>query len=685
MAFQGIGVPDKIVRSATARWAARMMLGLGRYQKRAILIVYDLALLNVIVWATFSWRYGGVFVPPSWYLAVVMGIGPVLSCAAFFHLGIYRMVTRYMDARAIRAIVIGMLSSTLAWAMIAFLLQPIGFPRASLVVYPLLGIAAIWFSRQAFGWALRRAGVEVAGKGEYNRKGVVVYGAGPAGLQLAQALETSDRLLPVGFVDRNPTLWRQYVGGYRVHRPDQLRDLIERNAVAEVVVALDSDSRLERASVLQELQAFGVRVRTLPRLTDIASGRVTINDLRPVEVQDLLGRDAVPPNAALLARHVTGKSVLVTGAGGSIGSELCRQIVLQRPRRLVLLDVSENALYEIESEIRIALDRMASADHDSHADQPPAAPTELVAMLGSVADAKLVADILETNEVRTVYHAAAYKHVPIIERNVVLGVSNNTFGTRTLAQACMAAGVDRFVLISTDKAVRPSSVMGASKRLAEMVLQTLAQQAGNTTVFTMVRFGNVLDSSGSVIRRFRQQIADGGPVTVTHREMIRYFMSIPEAASLVIQAGAMATGGEVYLLDMGDPISIEHLARSMIRLSGLELKDEANPNGDVAIEYVGLRPGEKLREELLINEGATATEHPRIMTSREPSLAPEVLEAALADLQTALAGGHVARIHEILRATVEGYHSTVAVEQELLARGDSVGYGWPPAKSRALH
>lgn len=661
------------------------MLGLGRYQKRAILMIYDLLVLNIIVWATFSWRYGGVFVPPTWYLAVVMGFGPILTCAAFFHLGIYRMVTRYMDARAIRAIVIGMLSSTLAWAMIAFLLKPIGFPRASLIVYPLLGIASIWLSRQLFGWALRRAGVEVAGKGEHNRKGVVVYGAGQAGLQLAKALESSDRLLPVGFVDRNPTLWRQYVGGYRVHRPDQLRELIERNDVVEVVVALETDSRQERALVLQELEALGVRVRTLPRLTDIASGRVTINDLRPVEVQDLLGRDAVPPNASLLARHVAGKSVLVTGAGGSIGSELCRQIIAQHPKRLVLLDVSENALYEIESEIRLALDRMAAANPDGDQRVAYGPATELVAMLGSVADGQLVADILEVNEIRTVYHAAAYKHVPIIERNVALGVANNTFGTATVAKACMAAGVERFVLISTDKAVRPSSVMGASKRLAEMILQSLAQNPANSTVFTMVRFGNVLDSSGSVMRRFRQQIADGGPVTVTHRDMIRYFMSIPEAASLVIQAGAMATGGEVFLLDMGEPISIEHLARAMIRLSGLELKDEANPGGDIGIDYVGLRPGEKLREELLIGEGAVATEHPRIMMSREPSLAPDVLAAALTDLQAALAGGQVARIHDILRTTVEGYRSTVAAEQELLARGDSVGYGWPPTKSRALH
>jgi FlaA1/EpsC-like NDP-sugar epimerase len=509
-------------------------------------------------------------------------------------------------------------------------------------------------------------------------------------VRLAAALERSERVMPIAFVDRNPTLWRQYIGGYRVHRPELLRDLVQRHQVSEVVVALDTTSKKERASVLAELEKTGVKVRTLPDLTDIASGRVTINDLRPVNVLDLLGRDVVPPNPHLLARCVRGKSVLVTGAGGSIGSELCRQIIAQQPSRLIMLDVSENALYEIETEIqlaytrRLAAKRLEASATSETATEEPAAPTEIVAVLGSVLDGAFIADVLETHHVRTVFHAAAYKHVPIIERNVALGVMNNTFGTWTVAKAAIASGVERMVLISTDKAVRPSSAMGASKRLAEMILQSLAAKRTSGTIFTMVRFGNVLDSSGSVMRRFRQQIADGGPVTVTHKDMIRYFMSIPEAAGLVIQAGAMASGGEVFLLDMGNPMRIEDLARSMIRLSGLDVKDDSHPGGDIAIEYIGLRPGEKLKEELLIGHDSGQTEHPRIFMSREPTISPEALEASLKDLGVAISQGQTEIVHDILRRTVEGYQSGEHTEDGLAA-GDSLGYPWTPSGTRTLH
>ncbi len=667
---------------------ARFALSLGRYHKRALLIGIDMVLLEVIVWVAYSWRYGEPFWPTTWILMFVAGLGPVLSCLAFFHFGLYRMVTRYMDARAINAIAAAMVLSTLIWSLVAFLVQPLGVSRLAIIAYPIVGTMAVWTMRQIIGGILRGAGVTVAGKGEYNRKAVIIYGAGRAGVRIAQALERSDHVMPIAFVDRNPTLWRQYIGGYRVHRPDMLRDLAHRHQVGEIVVALDSASRQERGSVLAELEKIGIQVRILPDLADIAAGRVTISDLRPVDVLDLLGRDAVPPNAALLARNVRGKSVLVTGAGGSIGSELCRQILTQQPSRLIMLDASENALYEIEAEMKLAFERQAARaaglvdDDAAEAERPQ---TELVAVLGSVLDEALLADVLEANEVRTVYHAAAYKHVPIIERNAALGVMNNTFGTWVLAKAAIASGVERMVLISTDKAVRPSSVMGASKRLAEMILQSLASQAGARTIFTMVRFGNVLDSSGSVIRRFRQQIANGGPVTVTHRDMIRYFMSIPEAAGLVIQAGAMATGGEVFLLDMGKPMRIEDLAKAMIRLSGLDVKDAANPTGHVAIEFVGLRPGEKLKEELLIGDDSSPTEHPRIFMSREPSIPPEALEAALADLGEAVRRGNAVDVHEILRRTVEGYRAGTDTGEDALAGGDSVGYLWREPKLRTLH
>ncbi len=678
---------DTNVDSAPSGQLAALALRLGRYQKRVLLISVDLLVLQAIVWISYSWRYGEPFWPPGPLLMVITGLGPVLSCIAFFQFGLYRMVTRYMDARAINAIAAAMILSTLFWALIAFLVQPVGFSRAAIVAYPILGTVAVWITRQLIGWFLRGAGVPVVGKGEYNRRAVVVYGAGPTGVRLAQALERSDRLMPIAFVDRNPTLWRQYIGGYRVHRPDLLRDLVHRHQVAEIVVALDTTSRQERASVLAELEKVGVKVRALPNLTDIASGRVTINDLRPVDVLDLLGRDVVPPNAALLARSVRGKTVLITGAGGSIGSELCRQIIAQQPSRLIMLDSSENALYEIEAEITALVRRLKAAADEidgavpSQAEHPP---TQLIATLGSVLDSVLIRKLLVENSVHTIYHAAAYKHVPIIERNPSLGVLNNTFGTWTVAKAAIAAGVERMVLISTDKAVRPSSVMGASKRLAEMILQSLASTGAKGPIFTMVRFGNVLDSSGSVMRRFRQQITDGGPVTVTHKDMIRYFMSIPEAAGLVIQAGAMATGGEVFLLDMGNPMRIEDLARSMIRLSGLEVRDTTNPEGDVAIEYVGLRPGEKLKEELLIGDNTAATEHPRIFKSREPTITSEALTAALAELETAITSGEPLVVHDILRRTVEDYQIETSNDEDL-AEADSTRYLWTLQKSRTLH
>jgi FlaA1/EpsC-like NDP-sugar epimerase len=411
-------------------------------------------------------------------------------------------------------------------------------------------------------------------------------------------------------------------------------------------------SRRERQAALRQLEPLAVNVRTLPAIEDLAAGRVTVSDLRPVEAEDLLGRDPVPPNATLLARNIANKSVMVTGAGGSIGSELVRQILRQRPRRLVLFDAGEGQLYEIEREAQEQLQAkwMASTPASSH--RP-----EIVAVLGSIQNSALVRRTLENNAVETIYHAAAYKHVPIVEHNAVAGLRNNTFGTVVLAEAAETFGVERFVLVSTDKAVRPTSIMGASKRLAEMALQARAGNGrGKHTVFTMVRFGNVLDSSGSVVRKFRRQIAAGGPVTVTHRDAFRYFMSIPEAATLVIQAGAMATGGDVFVLDMHEPVKIDDLARSMIRLMGLEVRDATHPDGDVAVEYIGLRPGEKLHEELLLGENITPTEHPRILKSHEPCMPAGELVRVMDALRAAMDANDEQAIHAALMRAVEGYH-----------------------------
>ncbi len=478
---------------------------------------------------------------------------------------------------------------------------------------------------------------------------MLIYGAGTTGVQLLQALRLAPTYVPVGFVDASPAIWGQYVGGLKVMRPERLPGVIEQHDVKEVLLALPKARRRERREALRQLETLGVVVRTLPAMEDLAAGRVTVSDLRPVEAEDLLGREPVPPNTDLMARNIAGKSVLVTGAGGSIGSELVRQILRYGPRRLVLLDSGEAQLYQIELEANELL------QSGTLAMSGPVAVPEIVAVLGSVQDRTLVAGAIERHAIQTIYHAAAYKHVPLVEHNVAVALHNNTFGTAVVADAAEACGVERFVLVSTDKAVRPTSVMGASKRLAEMVLQARAAERRGRTVFTIVRFGNVLDSSGSVVRRFRRQIEAGGPVTVTHPDAIRYFMSIPEAAALVIQAGAMAAGGEVFVLDMGEPVRIDALARSMIRLMGLEVRDSETPDGDIAIAYIGLRRGEKLHEELLLGENVGPTEHPRIRTSREPWMPAPKLARLLEDLRAAIAKEDAEAIQAVLLGAVEGY------------------------------
>jgi FlaA1/EpsC-like NDP-sugar epimerase len=668
------------------RRALEAVVGLGRHTKRLLLVINDAAILTACLWLGFSVRYGIAYVPASTNLALLMALAPVIGIVTFFWFGLYRIVTRYMGGRTVNLIAFAVALSTLLWAFAVFLSGVPGVPRLAMIIYATTATVAIWTSRQVAGWLLKSAGVPLAGRPEQNRLPVLVYGAGQAGLLLAGALERSERYVPIGFIDRNPSLWGQYVGGYKVYKPSRLPGLVERYAIKEVLVALPQPAKQERVSVLRELEALSVTVRTLPALDDIASGRVTISDLRPVEAMDLLGRDAVPPNPDLLARSVTGKTVLVTGAGGSIGSELCRQIVRCKPAKLVLLDLSENALYEIEGELQRILASLRTGLRTGSSLTPGGhVETQLVPVLGSVLNAALVDETLASYGVQTIYHAAAYKHVPLLERNVFQGLDNNVFGTLAVARAAAKHDVERLVLVSTDKAVRPTNVMGASKRLAELALQAMAAQGGSATVFTIVRFGNVLDSSGSVVRRFRQQIAAGGPVTVTHPDMIRYFMSIPEAASLVIQAGAMATGGEVFVLDMGEPVKIDDLARSMIRLSGLQVRDAATPDGDIAIAYIGLRPGEKMREELLIGKDTSGTEHPRIQTSREPSLTLAQLDAELNNLRAAMSDGQLSRAHEMLQRTVEGYRHTLQPATDDLAGRDSLGYVSQHTPTRTVH
>ena len=584
--------------------------------------------------------------PDSWQMLLVLAAGPFIGIATFFQLRVYRMVTRFIGSRGFTLTASAVGLSALYWGVLVYFSGVYSIPRSVVVLYPVLATVLIWTSRQIAASLLKGAGVEIPTRLPGRDRSVLIYGAGATGIQLLQALEATGGYRPVAFVDPRRTLARQYVAGLRVIPPERVASFIQRFEVDEVLLAMPRALRRDRQEALQHLAQIKVRVRTLPAMEDVAAGRVTVSDLRPVGAEDLLGRDPVPPVASLLSHNIAGKSVMVTGAGGSIGSELVRQIIGNRPRRLVLFERSETNLYEIDLEAETLLQSV----FPDAAERP-----QVVSVLGSILDGPLVRRVIEGNGVETIYHAAAFKHVPLVEHNPVAGLRNNTFGTATLADAAVACGVERFVLVSTDKAVRPTSVMGASKRLAEMILQARSARGSGRTVFTMVRFGNVLNSSGSVVQRFRRQIEAGGPLTVTHPGMIRYFMSIPEAASLVIQAGAMASGGEVFVLDMGEPVKIDDLARSMIRLMGQEVRDESHPDGDIAIQYIGLRDGEKLFEELLIGEQAAATDHPRIMRIQEPFLANADLESVLAELAAAMEKGSTSAMQATLARAVESY------------------------------
>ena len=621
-----------------------------RHQKRVVLLLFDIVALYAVLWSVMSLRLGCVYWPETPADALVVLAAPAITAVSFVYAGLYRVVTRYLGARGHTRIAAAISISILVWSLIVLMSRNHGVPRSVIFTYGFFAFLTIILSRKAVGALLKSPELQFQDVDHGRTKhGVVIYGAGQAGLELAQALMRLPGRDVVGFCDQSPSLWGQYVGGIKVHRPERLARIIERHDVKEVLLALSSGDRHLRRSVLKDLENLPVAVNIMPSLEDIASGRVAVTDLRPLDVADLLGRECVQPIADLLARNTSLKNVLVTGAGGSIGSELVRQLLYHKPSRLILLDQSEPSLFEIEIEAREAI--LALPD-----DERP----EIAAVLGSVLDALVITETINRYDIQTIYHAAAYKHVPMVEHNPGVGITNNVTGTEVVAEAAVAGGVERVVLISTDKAVRPTNVMGASKRLAELVLQARAS-TGVPTVFTMVRFGNVLDSSGSVVGRFRRQIKAGGPVTVTHPDVIRYFMSIPEAAELVIQAGAMAKGGEVFVLDMGEPVKIVDLARLMVRLSGLDVRDEANPTGDIEITYTGLRPGEKLYEELLIGGATTGTEHPRILRSHEPYLAPAELRRELEILRAAIAIRDMDAIQAVLMRTVEGYRPEKAV------------------------
>jgi len=621
---------------------------LGRRSKQLIMLLADVIGMPVALWTAFTLHTGslsGSIHGDLWlYGATVVATVPI-----FVRLGLYRAVIRFLGIQAAIAIAVGVGVSTIALIVINAFLNASAVPIAVFAIYFVLALLYVGLSR--FGAR------ELLRMGNMSARPVVIYGAGSAGAQLCASLRTSAHFRPVAFVDDNVRTHVTRLCGLRVYAPENLIELRRVRGVGLVFLALPSASRRRRSEVLERLSAQGFTVQTVPDISEIVSGQARLEEVRDIDVHDLLGRDPVPPNPALLSACIRGKSVLVTGAGGSIGSELCRKIIELAPRRLVLLEVSELALYEIERELRSLNSRSGNR-------------IELVALLGNAHHKQRVREIITTFGVQTIYHAAAYKHVPIVEHNMIEGIYNNIFATFNTAEAAMECRVETFVLISTDKAVNPTNVMGCTKRVAEMVLQGLHQR-GNGTRFCMVRFGNVLESSGSVVPLFREQIREGGPVTVTHPDVIRYFMTIPEAAQLVIQAGSMGSGGDVFVLDMGSPVRIADLAKRMIQLAGYTVRDEQHPEGDIEIRFTGLRPAEKLFEELLIGKNVTGTEHPRILRAMEHSLSWEQIKVVLDELAQCSLRFDCERAREALLRAVPEYQPTDRVQDHVWLHGGS--------------
>jgi FlaA1/EpsC-like NDP-sugar epimerase len=591
----------------------KSLLESNRKVRRSLAVLADILFLSFAFWSAMSLRMETIHISMLPETIAVLCTTILSSLTVFTRLGLYRAVIRFMSNHALIAVVTGVtISSVVLW--LSALVFEAHIPRAVPFIFWCLALVMIGGSRM-----LVRSYIQL----QYlkSREKVVIYGAGGSGLQLSSMLFQGRGYLPIAFVDDNPLRQGMIINGLRVYPPAHLPKLLSQYGVSRILLALGSAPRSKRNSVIKYLEELPAKVQTIPTMTDILRGSAKISEIRDVELEDLLGRDEIELTSETGMECIKGKVVMVTGAGGSIGSELCRQILEHGPRTLVIFELSEYALYAIHQELSEIVELRKL-------------PVNLRCVVGSVQKQHRMEVVLATFGVNTIYHAAAYKHVPIVEHNVVEGVRNNLFGTWYTAEAAIRSHVETFVLISTDKAVRPTNVMGASKRMAEMVLQALSHKQ-SVTRFCMVRFGNVLGSSGSVVPLFREQIRAGGPVTVTHKDVTRYFMTIPEAAQLVLQASTMGEGGEVFVLDMGEPVKIEQLARKMIHLMGYGLKDEANPNGEIEIVYKGLRSGEKLFEEMLIGNDPQGTEHPRILKAREKFPLWEVMQKTLMELDAA--------------------------------------------------
>lgn len=605
-------------------------------------VASDGLMCAISVWIAYAIRIGG------WQIGLGDWARLVAICLLFWYpialvSGVYRSLIRFSGARTVFALITTAAFYTVPVVLTFSIVSLPPIPRTFGVLQPIIFVGLIVGTRILVRFFIAELIQRDSTSANFRR--VMIYGAGRSGQQLSQSLRHERKMVVLGFIDDDMRLNGQRLDGHPVYGSDRLDAVLADVEPDEIFLALPNISRARRKEIFEKLQKYDVYVRSLPSVGHIIDGRVTVNDLREIQIDELLGRDPVAPNHVLMGKTILGKTVLVSGAGGSIGSELCRQIIGCRPVRLILLEQSEFALFAIEQELR----ELNSAGGFG---------VEISAELGNVAERAAMLRVFRRYSPHTVFHAAAYKHVPLVEANPIAGLFNNIMGTLHSLLAAEEVGVSHFTLISTDKAVRPTNVMGASKRVCELILQARARNPKGDTIFSMVRFGNVLGSSGSVVPRFKAQIEAGGPITITHRDITRYFMTIPEASQLVIQASAMARGGEVFLLDMGQPVRIVDLARTMIRLSGLSVRDEQNPDGDIEIEEIGLRPGEKLFEELLIDEGAKATFHSRIMCADEPSLAWPELEEMLTELHNATRIGDVAAAMKTIRQLVPEYHAS---------------------------
>ncbi len=585
------------------------LLSFSRLRKRLILLLVDATVLVAVLLFSFSIRLGYWFWPENDLIWVIIG-APIIAIPIFIQFGLYRGIVRFLGLQALWSVVKSVSLYALIWGVVGFMSAAEGIPRSVILINWLLAIMTIGGLRMLARWMLSDIGLTT----NNDKKNVIVYGAGSAGRQLANALLQSGGYRPVAFIDDAGDLFGHHINGVNIYSIKNIELLIHKYSVDEVLLAMPSASHQRRHEIINLLEPYPILVRALPSISELAQGKVKISDLRDISIDDLLGREAIKPDQSLLEMNVKNKVVMVTGAGGSIGSELCRQVISLGASKLILFEQSELALYTIDKEL---------------------SKSYVFPVLGSVVNQDRVEKVCRKFGVQTIYHAAAYKHVPMVEYNNTEGVVNNIFGTLKCAQAAINTNVEIFVLISTDKAVRPTNTMGATKRSAEKILQALSERQ-STTKFTMVRFGNVLDSSGSVIPLFKNQIKTGGPVTVTDTKIIRYFMTIPEAVGLVIQAGAMGVGGEVFVLDMGKPIKIFDLATKMIHLTGLRVKNKSNPDGEIEIKITGLRPGEKLFEELLIGEDVQKTQHPMIMKAREEMLPWSELKVILEEIELAV-------------------------------------------------